>query len=763
MLELKNVTKKYKNTTALNNINLLLPDVGFIIIKGQNGSGKTTLLNLIGGMDSPTKGEIIIFDRVITNLPEKKLGKYREQYISVIPQDNELFDELTVEENIEILGKNEEYEQVIKELELKELLKKEIKSLSGGEQKRVAIARALMKKTKIILADEPTSSLDKKSKKIIYTLFKKISKKKLVIMITHDTNFPQGLASRIIELENGSIKHEKVIKRELKKNEESLYKDNFNLFKFTDSLYFKNKKKIKMSGFVFIVNFLLLLFIVSIASVTIDNLLIDTLYKENRPIQIQKIDEQENIENLTQEDINILKSSKIFSKAELGKTIEINNQRINFTTGYPDHKSTKYYYNNPIDNLYFFRAESLKKVDVGTLPKYRDEIVVTSYLGEYFIEHGMKTADGKLYKPTSMQSLVEENAKILLGNREVKVTGIVEVDYNIFKNSDIETPTLKSILNGMTETALANVFVTEDFYTSYEGMDPQIDESDEIYVKNSLEKGYTFERFSKEIMLLDGSTIDNLKEDEIIINQNMYTNICNIAYDDCIGKIFEIDIKTKSTKKTLGKFKIIGISNDDKIYFNKEVTKDYETSPISVNKIILQNYSKDMLKTLINDVKESKNYHVFTEYTEAYKLIEETVKEYTYILSIFLIFVEILTVIFLTNYILDSIDTHKKEIGFLKTFGISNIKIMATFLIESLLITCSTFMYATLIFIVTKFPIDYIAKNSLGFYMNLMPIEPSRILLILILAVLLNVLITGYCSFKIKKVLPKTMIKNYNL
>lgn len=763
MLELKNVTKKYKNTTALNNINLLLPDVGFIIIKGQNGSGKTTLLNLIGGMDSPTKGEIIIFDRVITNLPEKKLGKYREQYISVIPQDNELFDELTVEENIEILGKNEEYEQVIKELELKELLKKEIKSLSGGEQKRVAIARALMKKTKIILADEPTSSLDKKSKKIIYTLFKKISKKKLVIMITHDTNFPQGLASRIIELENGSIKHEKVIKRELKKNEESLYKDNFNLFKFTDSLYFKNKKKIKMSGFVFIVNFLLLLFIVSIASVTIDNLLIDTLYKENRPIQIQKIDEQENIENLTQEDINILKSSKIFSKAELGKTIEINNQRINFTTGYPDHKSTKYYYNNPIDNLYFFRAESLKKVDVGTLPKYRDEIVVTSYLGEYFIEHGMKTADGKLYKPTSMQSLVEENAKILLGNREVKVTGIVEVDYNIFKNSDIETPTLKSILNGMTETALANVFVTEDFYTSYEGMDPQIDESNEIYVKNSLEKGYTFERFSKEIMLLDGSTIDNLKEDEIIVNQNMYTNICNIAYDDCIGKIFEIDIKTKSTKKALGKFKIIGISNDDKIYFNKELTKDYETSPISVNKIILQNYSKNTLKTLMNDAKESKNYHVFTEYTEAYKLIEETIKEYTSILSIFLVFVEILTVIFLTNYILDSIDTHKKEIGFLKTFGVSNIKIMSTFLIESLLITCSTFMYATLIFIVTKFSIDYIIKNSLGFYMNLVPIEAGRILLILVLAVLLNVLVTGYCSFKVKKVLPTTIKKNYNL
>ena len=169
------------------------------------------------------------------------------------------------------------------------------------------------------------------------------------------------------------------------------------------------------------------------------------------------------------------------------------------------------------------------------------------------------------------------------------------------------------------------------------------------------------------------------------------------------------------------------------------------------------------MKFLAENKSELKTNTVNKKIKPAYKLIEETVKEYTYILSTFQIFVEILTVIILTNYILDSIDTHKKEIGFLKTFGISNIKIMATFLIESLIITCSTFMYATLIFIVTKYPIDYIAKNSLGFYMNLMPLEPSRILLILILAVLLNVLITGYCSFKIKKVLPKTMIKNYNL
>lgn len=763
MLELKNITKKYKNTTALNNINLLLPDTGFIIIKGKNGSGKTTLLNLIGGMDSPTEGEITVFDKLLSGLPEKKLYKYREQYISVIPQDNELFDELTVEENIKILGKNKEYDQIIKELELKDLLKKEIKALSGGEQKRVAIARALMKKTKIVLADEPTSSLDNRSKKMIYDLLKNISSKKLVIMITHDMSFPKDMATRVIELEKGKIKQEKIIKRDLKKNEEPLYTSNFDIYRFTNSLYFKNKKKIKMGGFILIINFLLLLLIVSISSLTIDDLLIDTIYKEGRPIQIQKIDKEENVENLTREDLDILKSNKIFPKPELGKTIKINDQGITFSTNYPAHKSTKYFYNNPIDNLYFVDSELLKEVDFGRLPKNKNEIVITSYLAEYFVEHGIKTVSGDLYKPSNIQSLVEDNKDILLADREVKIVGIIAVDYDILKKSDIETPILKNILNSMTEITFANIFVTEEFYTLYDITEPQIDESHEIYVRNSLEKGFTFNSFSSEVMLVDGSTINELKKDEIIVNQNLYTNVCDINYDNCIGDTLEIDIKNKNTKKDFGKFKIIGISNDDKIYFNKDITKDYETMPININKIILQEFDKRTLKKLIEKSKDTKNYYVLTEYTEAYLQIEDTVKEYTYILAILLIFIGIFTIIFLANYILDSIDNHKKEIGFLKTFGIANIKIMSTFLIESLTLTISTSIYALLMFLAIKFPVNYLIKNTIGFYINLVPIKIDRIILILLSAIILNLLINGYCSFKIKKILPKTMIKDYEL
>ena len=100
MIEIKKVTKMFGNKKALDNINLILPDAGLVIIKGKNGSGKSTLLNIIGTLDSPSNGSIIIDGEDLTLKNEKELCKYREQNIGIIFQDNNLFDNLTTKENI---------------------------------------------------------------------------------------------------------------------------------------------------------------------------------------------------------------------------------------------------------------------------------------------------------------------------------------------------------------------------------------------------------------------------------------------------------------------------------------------------------------------------------------------------------------------------------------------------------------------------------------------------------------------------------------
>ena len=182
MIKIENLTKIYKsknknNQTALNNISFELDNKGLIFFIGKSGSGKSTLLNLIGGLDSVTKGEIEVCGNTITSFNEKKLNYYRSSMIGFIFQDFHLLDDLTVEENIALTLKMiNKYDrnkvlEVLEQVELKGFENRYPNELSGGQKQRVAIARALVKDPKIILADEPTGNLDSKTTKQIKPIY----------------------------------------------------------------------------------------------------------------------------------------------------------------------------------------------------------------------------------------------------------------------------------------------------------------------------------------------------------------------------------------------------------------------------------------------------------------------------------------------------------------------------------------------------------------------------------------------------------------
>lgn len=220
IIELINVSKIYSNKslfklTAVDNISLNVNKGEIILIAGPNGSGKTTLLTLIGCMVKPTEGIIKIFEKDVTTFSDAQLTNFRLKNIGFVFQTFRLLDSLTVNENIELIPQlSGESKLSAREKTLESLEKVNIKyksnlstrGLSGGEKQRVAIARAIVNDPPLILADEPTGSLDSKSGQSIIELLCSVAKekRKTVIIVSHDERI-RHYADRIIAMEDGRI------------------------------------------------------------------------------------------------------------------------------------------------------------------------------------------------------------------------------------------------------------------------------------------------------------------------------------------------------------------------------------------------------------------------------------------------------------------------------------------------------------------------------------------------------------------------------
>ena len=213
VVELKNVSKVYKigdnEFKALDNIDLSLNKGEMVVILGPSGAGKSTLLNLIGGMDTPTSGDVIIDKENISKYNGNKLSDYRAENVGFIFQFYNILPSLTVKENVDIVKdivKNPiSTEDALKGVGLLEHSKKFPNQLSGGEQQRVSIARAIAKNPKLLLCDEPTGALDSKTGVEVLKLLRKQSDSDTtVIIVTHNALIAE-VADRVIKVKNGKV------------------------------------------------------------------------------------------------------------------------------------------------------------------------------------------------------------------------------------------------------------------------------------------------------------------------------------------------------------------------------------------------------------------------------------------------------------------------------------------------------------------------------------------------------------------------------
>ncbi len=216
-IRLVGVSKSYRKGAevvhALSEASLEIGERGMVAIVGPSGSGKSTLLHMMGGMDKPTQGDVIVAGQAVNRLSQQELTRFRRQTVGFVFQTFNLIPNLTALENVALpmefngIPKAERIsraEALLLRFNLGQRLKHRPSELSGGEMQRVAIARAVANEPRVVLADEPTGNLDSRSGQIVYELLREIASERTVIVVTHAEELAR-LADRVIHIRDGQL------------------------------------------------------------------------------------------------------------------------------------------------------------------------------------------------------------------------------------------------------------------------------------------------------------------------------------------------------------------------------------------------------------------------------------------------------------------------------------------------------------------------------------------------------------------------------
>lgn len=420
MLQLKNVSKKYQNEDCyvLDNINLKLYN-GFTAIVGESGSGKSTLLNIIGGLDTNFFGNIYFNEQLID---KDNIEIYKKNNIGFIFQSFNLLPNLTAYENVKLMGdlnSNNNKNKIIKlfkKLNILNVMDKMPNELSGGQKQRVAIARALVNNPRIILADEPTGSLDKNNSEKVIEILKEISKDKIVIVVTHSKKVAEN-ADNIIEIFNSKAvyRRKKEQKHEIMfMNRESKKVNILTLFKMSFKNLISNFKR----------NLLIILgSSIGIFGISLMFFLSDGIKKyvkkeidlniNPRLVEVNKNSDILNISYFEEKDLDKIRNIDEINKINKGITIS-NLVSIE--------KDKKY------DIMSFSTFNSLSKnlIKIGKKPK-ENQIAISKNLAKK-LEDDFRDVIGNKY-----DIYIIENSKPQIIKEQVEVSGIINDD-ELMKN-----------------------------------------------------------------------------------------------------------------------------------------------------------------------------------------------------------------------------------------------------------------------------------------------------------------------------------------
>ena len=477
MIEISNINKKYTSKTkedvlAIQDVNLKFNTTGLVFILGKSGSGKSTFLNILGGLDSANTSRIFLNGKKLNRFNETILSEYRNTYIGFVFQEYNLLDNLNVYDNVALAleMQNKDFDpqtvlDILKKVDLEGFEERELDELSGGQKQRVAVARALVKDPEVILADEPTGNLDSETSEQIFELFKEISKKKLVICVSHDAEYAYKYADRIIEISDGRVIRDT--------NPEVVEDDTIapemirpvlpNKFVLNMGLGNIMNNKLRMVVTSVIVAFLMAILTAVYTTLSVSPSVDMELFKASKMNHLWMTSRNSETiliegDRLTQIQNVLPDYGAVMYKRQalmLGDSLlTVSALPVNIDADSLQSPLTRLLDDSKVDvikalPLNFIEAgvgSHLYDDLIGNEPSNNQEVVISSYLADLIIQSGM-TVDGSIQRFTSYTDLISKTPVINLGETmNLKVVGVMEHETPVLNNETIALETVYSNL-----------------------------------------------------------------------------------------------------------------------------------------------------------------------------------------------------------------------------------------------------------------------------------------------------------------------------
>lgn len=746
MLKLENITKIYEGKNfkqiALNDVTLAFRNNEFVSILGPSGSGKTTLLNIIGGLDKYTYGNLIIDGVSTRKYKERDWNNYRSKKVGFIFQSYNLINHQTVLSNVllslNIAGKPKKEsiklaKKVLEDVGLENYIKKKPKELSGGQMQRVAIARALVTNPDIILCDEPTGALDSQTSIQIMELLKKISKEKLVIMVTHNVTLANKYSDRVIALNDGVITYDtspyEVENCSLKKIKNKRKTMN----KFTSlSLSFNNlltkKSRTLLTSFAGSIGIIGIALVLSLSKGTqkyINKIEKNTFSKYPISIMESYIDYQ----NMFDKEKESCKNDSICSINDLTNNV-VNDNKINSISKFSN--ILKQNYENI--NNYTLDINYNYNIDLNI---YKDNKMIENsslYFKEFFNNNSPLLKEytliyGKLpEKYNEIVIVTDENGKLPLSLMK-----------SLFLNEDID---LSKTINISYEKIIDSKFklVSETSYYIYENDTWQ-------YIKNNQDK---INDILDKSINLKITGILKLNKDAIISESGF------IGYSKKLINYLNDEVNSSNIKKSILENKDINPLTNN--LYDENLTYEMLLDSISINDknpikidIYPKDYkSKEKIESIIKKYNEenSNDKVYYTDYLKVFlNSITSLIKMITYVLTAFIGVSLIVSSIMISIITYISVLERTKEIGILRSLGASKKDIKNIFKAETIIIgTISGFIGVGVTLLLNKV-IDKVIYNLMG--ISHITYLPWNYIFYLILISIALCLISGLAPAKI--------------
>ncbi|MDX9807035.1 MAG: ABC transporter ATP-binding protein/permease [Acholeplasma sp.] len=777
MLILSNISKTYESrkgvfVNALKETTLQFSNKGMVFILGKSGSGKTTLLNLIGGLDKPSHGDILIHGHSIGNIP-LTFDVYRNEYIGFIFQEFNLLETETVYKNMEfplLLQKQKNNAQKIKEVlkyvDLEGHENRYPSELSGGQKQRIAIGRALIKQSSILLADEPTGNLDSETAESIMKLLKDISKKQLVIVVTHDREYANTYADRIIEIKDGMVtldsNPEKINISETSLTFKSLTFPTVYAFK----MGFHNLLKKKAKTFINLIISTLSIFLIAFSQILLmyspEDALAQTL-SDNNVERIQLFQ-------------NRFDSYVVPSSMELPLNPSIYTRSLG---GY-DYIQ--------IINGYHIITSAQDVLDLGFMFHDYQEITDESrYVTDYFIDMMLDqldvSNDGIHFEAYSSiqvdySDFVGKYIRNSFSSQTVYlIAGIIKTDYLTYMNPNF---TLKSVVpedyfepkvyfayQRYNQSSYEAVYITENHLRKIDHSIRLQAERNQTTIKS--DKTFIIQGFdvvdivqsNAQVIALTGDNLTvgqvNVSTNDVYITSDLYNKLFAeqisfseylqydmmtdtytvLKYPNNIGKPIQLKVFDLESKNLVDKtFTLKGVimdpfafgSNNFRIYAN---TTDIESmvhidfvNNLTIFKLT-GSLSKD--KVLLNELRKDNNVAVNHFYSIPIYDNEQFQRNLGTTFLIFGIISGIVTVLVTMNFIHYSIVDQKHEIGILRSLGSRVLDVMKIYLFETFMVSILIFLSTTLILFLLVFYNNFSMSKTSYPNMTYLLVEPISI------------------------------------